>query len=459
MRQDNRKQISFIPEGGQVPPQAPDAEEAVLGAAMLEEDAAMQVMSILKPEMFYIPAHQHIYSAIYDMTNMGKVVDLITLLGELRKRGELEEIGGAVYLTELTSKVVSSANIETHARIVKEKYTAREYLRLSMQIQAMVYNDDDIGEITEAAENELLKLSSDSQKSEPERIDTCVDRILVNVQKVINNPGVLVGVPSGFSNIDRITGGFQNSDLIVLAGRTSMGKTSMALALARGAAMFGSPVGIFSLEMSKEQLVTRYLSGASGFSNMEIRNGKMDMKNLITASEVVANLPIYIDDSSNISVAELRSKTKKLIIQKGIKLVVVDYLQLMKSTGTNTEQEVSRIAEGLKSVAKDLNIPIIALSQLSRAVEGRGDKRPQLSDLRSSGSIEQASDIVTMIYRPAYYGMSDIEINGNTYNTKNLIIFDIQKHRNGALFPVVLYHNDALTVISDNIEDVNRMPF
>jgi replicative DNA helicase len=459
MRQDKNKSVMIIPEGGKIPPQSPETEEAVLGAIMLEEDAAIQIISILKPEMFYVPAHQHIYTAIYDMVISGKVVDIITLMSELRKRNTLEEVGGPVYLTELISKVVSAANVLSHAFIVKQKYAAREYIRLSIQIQSLAYEDSDITEIAELAENEILKISMQTENKEPKRIDSCVDELLTNVKKVIDNPGQLIGLPSGMIKIDRITGGWQKSDLIIIAARPSMGKSAIASIFAKNAALYNYPVAFFSLEMSNEQLTGRWLSGVSGYSNMEIRNGNLNFSKLVEASEQIAALPIYVDDTPAISIAELRSKTKKLIIKNGIKMIIIDYLQLIKGEGNSREQEVASVSRGLKAIAKEFNIPVIVLAQLNREVEAKADKRPGLAMLRESGQIEQDADIVAFIYRPAYYGITNININGEELITKGLMMFDIQKNRSGALYPVPLYHNESLTVISDNHEDINVTPF
>lgn len=451
------KQLTYMTD--KIPPQSLETEEAVLGAIILEEDAAIQIISILKPEMFYSPAHQHIYSAIYDMVNAGSVADLITLTSELRKRNELESIGGVVYLIELSSKVVSASNVESHAYIIKQKYAAREYLRLSSEIQMMVYDDEDISDISEKAENDLFKINCQTTEREPQKIAVCIDKLLVNVKKVIDNPGKLIGIPSGMIPIDRITGGWQKSDLVIIAARPSMGKSAIASIFAKNAATLNYPVAFFSLEMSNEQLTGRWLSGVSGYSNMEIRNGSLDFNRLVKASNQIASLPIFVDDTPGITIAELRAKTKKLILKHSIKMIIVDYLQLMKGNGNSREQEVASVSRGLKGIAKEFDIPVIVLAQLNREVESKADKKPGLAMLRESGQIEQDADIVAFIYRPAYYGIANISVNDKELDTKDLIMFDIQKNRSGALYPIPLYHNESMTKIVDNIEDLIEIPF
>jgi replicative DNA helicase len=304
------------------------------------------------------------------------------------------------------------------------------------------------------AESELFKLSSATQKKDFRHIAALMDELLLKIYKIANKELDLIGVPSGYPEIDRYTSGWQNGDLIIVAGRPSMGKTALALELTEGSAKLGHPVGFFSLEMSEEQLTTRKLSGVCGLSNTQLRAGKVDdYDKLCMQSNEIAKLPIYLDDTSSLTLFELRSKAKKMVIKHGVKLLVVDYLQLMKAEAGSREQEVSQISRGLKAIAKELGVPIIALSQLNRQVEDRADKKPRLADLRESGAIEQDADMVLFILRPAYYHMKEIELSGQSISTENLILVDISKHRNGALGIIPLRHNDDMSKIISYDDD------
>jgi replicative DNA helicase len=309
--------------------------------------------------------------------------------------------------------------------------------------------EESLEEVIEFTESQILNISNFTQNKDPKKIDRCIDELLTEVEKIFKKEKSLVGVPSGFTSIDRITGGWQPGNLIIIAGRPSMGKTAMALTLALNPAKLNYPICLFSLEMSESEISARLLSGASGYSNVEIRNADLDFDKLVYSSDQVANLPIYIDDTPALTIFELRSKIKKMIIRYGVKMVIVDYLQLMKQDAGNREQEVSKISQGLKAIAKEYSIPIIALSQLNRGVEERADKRPRLSDLRESGAIEQDADIVCFIYRPYYYNILSIKIDENPIETKGLLIIDCAKDRNGALFSKCLYHNESLTIITE----------
>jgi replicative DNA helicase len=284
---------------------------------------------------------------------------------------------------------------------------------------------------------------------EPRHISFAVDEVLKEVEMIYNKEKSLIGIPSGYISIDRITGGWQPGNLIIVAGRPSMGKTALALALAKNPASLGYPVGVFSLEMSDSELATRYLSGASGYSNTQIRNARVELNKLCTDSHEIANTPIYIDDTAAISLLELRSKVKKLILKYGVKMVIIDYLQLMTAEAGNREQEVSKISRGLKAIAKEFNIPVVALSQLNRGVEDRTDKKPRLSDLRESGAIEQDADIVCFVYRPAYYNFTSMLIDNIDTSSDGLLCVYCEKDRNGALFSVGLHHNSSMTIIKE----------
>ena len=449
--------------GGQIPPQCKEIEEAILGSALVDDDIAKELVSLVKPEMFYNLQHQEIYRAIYEMSLDGKRSDMLSVMAELRRKNLLEEVGGAVYLVDLSSKIVTTHGVEDYAKILVETYSLREQLVLSTRIQQMVYGGSSLTEINEFAENEIFRIAGQSQTKEPKRIDKCVDELLITVKKIVDNPRTLIGIPSGMSNVDRITGGWQKGNLIILAARVSQGKSALASVFAHNAALTGHPVAFFSLEMSEEELTTRYMNGASGFTNVQIRGGKVDYNKFVNASEKIAKLPIFIDDTPNISIPELRSKAKKLVLKYGVEMIVVDYLQLMRGEGQSREQEVAYVSRGLKGMAKELSIPIIALAQINREVESRADKRPSLAMLRESGSIESDSDIVGMIYRPAVYGIEFVTVHDSEgtkeISSKSLMMFDIQKNRHGATCPVPLWHNETLTVISDNIDDINQIPF
>ncbi|HUX57113.1 MAG TPA: replicative DNA helicase [Bacteroidales bacterium] len=429
-------------------PQALEAEQAIIGTCLINPDSVNEIISILTPDMFYIESNKQLYTAIYEVAKKSGSSDLVSVCDYLRVKGQLDNFGGIIGVTKRTMKVVSDAYLMNHVFIVREKYILREYIRSGYELANIAYIED-LSDVVEYAESTILKISNFTQNKEPKRIDKCIDEYLIEIEKIINREKKLSGVASGFTNIDRITGGWQEQDLIIIAGRPSMGKTAFALALTRGAAELNYPVGLFSLEMSERQLTGRYLSSVSGRTNMELRIGKVDLVELGIQSNQIANLPIYIDDTPALKLLELRSKVKKMIVKYGIKIIVIDYLQLMKSEAGNREQEISKISQGLKAIAKDFNIPVIALSQLNRDVEKRADRKPFLSDLRESGSIEQDADIVAFIHRPAYYKMRTANINGDDVSSDGLMILDIAKNRNGACVTLPLYHNESLTVIKD----------
>lgn len=451
-----REPSNILPDFGKVPPQAIEMEQSVLGILMTYPDTIHEIK--LRPEMFYKDSHQKIFSAIQELS-AGKTCDLISVTTLLRDKGQLESVGGPFYITQLTSSVVTQHTLEYHAQIVLEKYLQREYIRIGMELQARGYNTT-IEEISEFAETSLFNLTDTIQTREPEHISKCIDEVIENVNLIITKQVSLVGVPSGYTAIDRVTGGWQPGDLIIVAGRPSMGKTALALALGLNASNFKTAVLMFSLEMSRGQLATRYLSTASGYTNVEIRSARVDFDKLLSDSNSVARQSIYIDDTAHISIAEMRSKVKKSILRHKVGMVIVDYLQLMSADAQSREQEVSKISRGLKGIAKEFEIPVIALSQLNRDVEARGgDKRPRLSDLRESGAIEQDADAVCFVYRPAYYKIDSIEINEERVPTEGLMVVDCAKNRNGGLFSVPLYHNSAMSVITDTKVETNGVPY
>lgn len=435
-----------------VPPQSIEAEISVLGTCLVYPDTIGSVR--LTPEMFYKDAHKKIFSAMLEASAHG-CCDMLTVTEQLRKNNELEKVGGFTCIAQLTEKIFSDQQIEHHALLIKEKYLLREYIRVGSEIINKAY-EDDLSEVIEHAENSLFKISDFTQSKEPRKLSQCIDELLIEVEQIFNKEKSLIGVPSGYTQIDRRTGGWQPGNLIIIAARPSMGKTALALALSQNTARLNYPVGLFSLEMSDREISARYLSSVTGYSNVQIRNAEVDLNHVALKSNDVALLPIVIDDTPSISILELRSKVKKMILKHGVQLVIVDYLQLMRAEASNREQEVATISRGLKGIAKEFSIPVIALSQLNREVENRADKRPRLADLRESGAIEQDADIVCFIYNPAVYGISEIRLDGEDVLTKGMILLDGAKHRNGALFSIPLYHNESMTVIR---EDKPEQPF
>lgn len=437
-------QHNMMMEHGRVPPQATDLEEVVLGAMMLQKEAVNAVIDILQPESFYKEAHQRIYRAIKSLFSKSDPVDILTVTNELRLAGDLELIGGPYYISQLTNRVVSSANIEFHARIIMQKHIQRELIRISSDIIHDAYEDTtDVFDLLDKAESGLFKVSESNLRRSFESMPDLVTTAIKEIEAARDSDNNLRGVPSGYSELDRITQGWQRSDLIILAARPSMGKTAFALNLARNAAvMFDKAVAFFSLEMSSVQLVTRLISSESFLPAEKLRKGDLaqyEWQQLNTKITPLVNAKMYIDDTPQLSVFELRAKCRRLKQQFDIQMVYVDYLQLMTTGGDNKgnrEQEISAISRSLKSLAKELDIPVLALSQLSRSVESRpGSKKPILSDLRESGAIEQDADMVIFIYRPEYYGLTEDEEKGNT---QGLAVINIAKHRNGKLGDVNL---------------------
>lgn len=429
-----------VQEFGRLQPQARDLEEAVLGAVLLENNALTSVIDILKPESFYVDAHKIIFQAIVKLFDQGQPVDLLTVTEKLRSMGELENIGGAFTITELTNRVSSSANVEFYARIIMQKHIQRELIRISNQIIQSAYEETtDVLELLDAAERDIFQVTDRNLRNSYSKIDTLIAASIKKLEQIKTTANDLTGVPTGFVELDRLTSGWQPGDLIILAARPSMGKTAFALSLVRNAAVdYQRPVAIFSLEMSSLQLTNRLLSSETDISSEKLRTGKLadyEWAQLSSKSDKLANAPIFIDDTPQINIFELRAKCRRLKASNDIQLVVIDYLQLMSSRNEgrniNREQEISNISRSLKSLAKELQIPIIALSQLSRDVEKRGgDKKPQLSDLRESGAIEQDADLVMFIYRPDYY-QGDGKPNPQAYTNPGETEILVQKHRNG----------------------------
>ena len=446
---------------GKVPPQSKELEEAILGAIMLELSAFDTVVEILKPECFYGEAHQSIFKAMKSLADKSLPIDLLTVVEELKLRGDLELVGGAYYVSRLTNSVVSSANIEAHSRIVLQKFIQRELIRISGEIIGDAYEDTtDVFDLLDDAESKLFEITNNHLRSAFEDINTVLVKTIQRIEDMRNRDEDITGVPSGFPSLDKLTYGWQQTDLIVLAARPSVGKTAFALNLARSAALHPTkptPVVFFSLEMSSSQLVQRILSAESEIWLEKISRGKLEeheMKQLYKRGiERLSSAPIYIDDTAALNIFELRAKCRRLKNKHDIGLIIIDYLQLMSGGGDNKngnrEQEISKISRDLKGLAKELKVPIIALSQLSREVEKRkeGAKIPQLSDLRESGAIEQDADMVMFLYRPEYY---DITANEMGESNKGETYVKIAKHRNGSLDTIKL---KALLHIQKFIED------
>src|SRR6516225_1850977 len=434
---------------GKVPPQAKDLEEAVLGAIMLEKSAFDNVVEILKPECFYVEGHQRIFRSMQSLAQKSQPLDILTVVEELKTREELEMVGGPYYVTKLTNAVVSSANIEAHCRIILQKFIQRELIRISGEIIADAYEDStDVFDLLDDAESKLFEITNNHLRKNFDSIDTVLVKTIQRIEDLRHKNEDIYGVPSGFRSLDRITYGWQPTDLIILAARPAVGKTAFALNLARSAALHPTkptPVAVFSLEMSASQLVQRILSAESEIWLEKIARGKLEeheMKQLYAKGiQRLAQAPIYIDDTPALNIFELRAKCRRLKNKHNVGLIIIDYLQLMSGTGDNRngnrEQEISKISRDLKGLAKELQVPIIALSQLSRDVEKRkdGNKMPQLSDLRESGAIEQDADMVMFLYRPEYY-----EINANEMGESNKgeTHVRIAKHRNGQLDTIKL---------------------
>src|SRR5687767_6760310 len=436
---------------GKVPPQAKELEEAVLGAIVLEKGAFDIVIEILKAECFYVDSHQRVFKAMQSLANKSQPIDILTVVEELRFKEELDLVGGPYYVTKLTNSVVSSANIEAHSRIILQKFIQRELIRISGEIIGDAYEDStDVFDLLDQAESKIYEVTSNHLKNNYESIDSVLVKTIQRIEDLRHRNEDITGVPTGFVSLDRITYGWQNTDLIILAARPSVGKTALALNLARNAAMHPTkptPVAMFSLEMSAGQLVQRILSAESEIWLEKISRGKMEeheMKQLYARGiQRLSQAPLFIDDTPALNIFELRAKCRRLKNKHNIGMVIIDYLQLMSGTGegrnSNREQEISNISRNLKGLAKELNIPIIALSQLSRAVEQRGAKEgsrvPQLSDLRESGAIEQDADMVMFLYRPEYY---DLTTSAEGENIKGLTEVKIAKHRNGTLETIKL---------------------
>ncbi|TDL99516.1 MAG: replicative DNA helicase [Flavobacteriaceae bacterium] len=427
-------------EKGKIPPQAIDLEQAVLGAMMIDKKGLDQVIDILSPEIFYKTEHQEIYSAIQKLFNDSQPIDLLTVSNQLKLNGKLDFVGGDFYLVTLSQKVSSSAHIEYHSRVIQEKYILRKLIEVSSGIIQEAYDDTtDVFQLLDTSENNLFEITNGSLKKSYESSADLVSQAIAKITEMSKKEG-MSGVPSGFAEIDRVTSGWQDSDLVILAARPGMGKTAFVLSMARSIAVESkTPVALFSLEMSSVQLITRLISSETGIEASKLRKATLadhEWKQLYARVKALEEAPIFIDDTPALSIFDLRAKCRRLVSQHQVKIIIIDYLQLMTagaSASGNREQEISMISRSLKAIAKELEVPVIALSQLSRAVETRGgSKRPLLSDLRESGAIEQDADIVSFIYRPSYYGLDAWDDEQGT-PCAGQAEFIIAKHRNGSL--------------------------
>ncbi|MBR9756606.1 MAG: replicative DNA helicase [Algicola sp.] len=452
-------------ERGKIPPQAIDLEQVVLGAMMIDKKGVDEVIDILSPEAFYKDAHQHIFEAVFQLFENSEPIDLLTVSSQLKKNAKLELVGGDFYLISLTQKVSSSAHIEFHARIILQKFIQRSLIKISSEIIEDAYDEtQDVFDLLDMAETKLYEVTQGNIKKSSETAQSLVIQAKKKIEEISNKEG-LSGIPTGFSKLDELTSGWQDSDLIIVAARPGMGKTALTLSMARNIAVDQNiPVAFFSLEMASVQLITRLISSETGLSSEKLRTGKLEKHEWEQLNVKVKGLekaPLFIDDTPSLSIFDLRAKARRLASQHGIKLIIIDYLQLMTAGGSqkggNREQEISTISRNLKALAKELSVPVIALSQLSRAVETRGgSKRPLLSDLRESGAIEQDADIVSFIYRPEYYKIEEWDDEERS-PTEGQAEFIIAKHRNGGLDNIRLKFIGHLGKF-DNLDDYDS-PF
>ena len=440
MSSANRKTPVVLPVAKglpRLPPQDVALEESVLGTIMLEKDALATVIDVLQPDSFYKEAHQHIYDAIVQLFNDGEPIDIRTVSNQVRKNGQLDAIGGNYYITSLTEKASSGTNIELHARTILEHAIKRQIIALTTAMQEGAANDEtDILELLDGAEEIVYRITDENTRKQHNHMHLLWEASIDELAARRKHQQGITGIPSGFMRLDSITSGWQKSDLIIIAARPGMGKTAFALSTLRNAAIdYGYAVGIFSLEMSSIQLTNRLIMAEAELDGNKIRKGNLtahEWEQMMHKTAKLSNAPIFIDDTPSLSIFELRAKCRRLKAKHNVQLLVIDYLQLMSAGRnkrmSNREQEIAAISRALKGIARELKVPVIALSQLSRAVENRkGDKRPQLSDLRESGAIEQDADVVAFLYRPKYYEQNEMS---STQQQDSAEII-IAKHRNG----------------------------
>lgn len=438
-----------------VPPQNIEAEQAVLGAMLIEKEAIARVTELLKGGDFYREAHRLIFEAMLDLYNRNEAVDMITVIELLKREDNLEKVGGIAYVTSLANSVPTAANVHYHAKIVEEKALLRQLIQTSTKIAALGYEgSEEVSQIVDQAEKMILEVSNRRIGGDFTPIKSIVLDAFGKIEQLYESRGGITGLATGFKDLDRLTSGLQKSDLILVAARPSMGKTAFTLNIASNVAIREKKaVAFFSLEMSKEQLVQRMLCAEASIDSQKLRIGELeddDWTKLINAADRLSGAPIFIDDTAGISVLEMRSKARRLKVEHDLSLIIIDYLQLMQGSGgkggENRQQEISEISRSLKGLARELGVPVVALSQLSRSVESRQVKKPMLSDLRESGSLEQDADIVAFRYREDYY-------NPDTEN-KNITEIIVAKHRNGPVDSVQLFFHKQFT----RFADLTRMP-
>ena len=464
MAQDNnksqRKSAPIDPNYGHLQPQATEIERVVLGALMIDKDAFSIISELVRPETFYEPRNQKIYEAIQALNLSEKPVDFMTVIEELKRQGDLDSVGGAPYIVELTSRVASSAHIEYHAHILAQKFLARQLISFSSRIQEKAFDETiDPDVLMQDAEGQLFEISQKNMKTDYTQIDPVIKRVTEQLQIAATNSGGMTGVPTGYTELDKYTSGWQKSDLVIIAGRPAMGKTSFALSLAKNIAVdYRIPIAFFSLEMSNDQLVQRLIYNTCSVPGQKLLNGQLSQDEWERFDKNIGKLhgaPIYVDDTAGLSVFELRTKARRLHREKGVQIIMIDYLQLMNANGMrfgSRQEEVSTISRSLKGLAKELNIPILALSQLNRGVEnreGNEGKRPQLSDLRESGAIEQDADMVLFVHRPEYYRIYQDEKGNDMHGVAQVLI---AKHRKGGTGDVNLKFRGEFTRF-ENPED------
>ena len=438
-----------------VPPQNIEAEQAVLGAMLIEKEAIARVTELLKGGDFYREAHRLIFEAMLDLYNRNEAVDMITVIELLKREDNLERVGGIAYVTSLANSVPTAANVHYHAKIVEEKALLRQLIQTSTKIAALGYEgSEEVSQIVDQAEKMILEVSNRRIGGDFTPIKSIVLDAFGKIEQLYESRGGITGLATGFKDLDRLTSGLQKSDVILVAARPSMGKTAFTLNIASNVAIREKKaVAFFSLEMSKEQLVQRMLCAEASIDSQKLRIGELeddDWTKLINAADRLSGAPIFIDDTAGISVLEMRSKARRLKVEHDLSLIIIDYLQLMQGSGgkggENRQQEISEISRSLKGLARELGVPVVALSQLSRSVESRQVKKPMLSDLRESGSLEQDADIVAFLYREDYY-------NPDTEN-KNITEIIVAKHRNGPVDSVQLFFHKQFT----RFADLTRMP-
>ncbi len=427
------------------PPQNIEAEQAVLGAMLIKQEAITETQEILSADDFYREAHRIVFRAMEELFTNHEAVDLVTLTEQLRKSNQLDKVGGVSFVTALANSVPTAANVVYHARIVKEKAELRRLIDAATEIAGKAYEDsDDVENVMDEAEKKILAIAANQMKGTFEPISDILMNAIARAEELFENQGGLTGISTGFKDLDQLTSGLQPSDLVLVAARPSMGKTAFTLNIATYAALHETSVAFFSLEMSKEQLVQRMLCSEGGIDSQRLRTGQLadsEWDQLIETADRLSRAKIYIDDTPGITVMELRSKARRLKAEHGLDLVIIDYLQLMQGrasrNGDNRQQEISEISRSLKALARELRVPVVALSQLSRSVESRQVKKPMLSDLRESGSLEQDADIVMFLYREDYYDQET--------ENKNITDVIIAKHRNGPIDTVKLFFHKEFT--------------